>query len=309
MQDTGGCPESQPRPKAIAAVEWKMHILKRALARCLIAGFRVMACLPLRAARAVGTVIGALTWKLKTRSARITAINVAACFPHLSPAQRETLCRQSLIETGRLVGEMGFAWYGKPEAFARRVRIVEGAELLVRSAETGLLALMPHFGNWEILAYVFRQSRVTGLYAPPRIPGLDAETIRGRGRWGATMVPADLRGLREVKRTLKDGGLVGILPDQTPPPEAGVRAPIFGRQAITMTLVHRLLDDETRAIIATAQRTRHGFDVRMSLLDDRIRDPDVVVSATAMNAAIEAAVEREPAQYQWEYNRFRFALR
>ena len=279
--------------------------LKRALARCLIAGFHVMACLPLRAARAVGTVIGATAWWLKTRPARITSLNIDACFPRLSRRQRRELCRRSLIETGRLIAEMGFVWYGKADALARVVRVVEGAELIDEPAVGGTLMIMPHFGNWEVLSYVFRQSPVTGLYAPPRVPGLEAEMIRARGRWGATMAAADIGGLRAVKRALENGGFVALLPDQTPSPVAGVRAPFFGRDAMTMTLVHRLLTEQARVIVVTAQRTHGGFEVRCALVDDGIRDPDPVVSATAMNAAIESVVHRDPAQYQWEYNRFR----
>ena len=286
-----------------------MHSLKRALARCLIATFRVMSCLPLRVVRPVGTAIGATAWWLKTRPARITAMNIEACFPRLSPEQRKRLCRQSLIETGRVIAETGFAWYGTADAMARRVRIVEGGELIDRPSAGGTLLLIPHFGNWEILTYVFRYSAVTALYTPPRVPGLEEEMIRARDRWGATTVPAGLRGLRALKRALEAGGVVGILPDQTPAPEAGVRAPIFGREAMTITLVHRLLTEQTRAIVATAQRTPGGFEVRIARVDDRIRDPDPFASATAMNAEIEAAVLREPAQYQWEYNRFRYPLR
>lgn len=267
-----------------------------------------MACLPLRVARAAGTVIGVTAWRLQTRAARMTSFNVDTCFPHLTFEQRRALSRRSLIETGRLVAETGFAWYGTRRAFERRVRIVEGAELISRPATEGLLILMPHLGNWEILAYIFGGSNVACLYTPPRVPGLEKGMIHGRGRWGIRAVPADVGGLRTLKRTLDIGGAVGILPDQTPSPDAGVRAPFFGHDAITMTLAHRLLTERTRAIVATAQRTGSGFDVRIALADDGIRDPDPVASATAMNAAIETEVLRDPAQYQWEYNRFRHTL-
>ena len=291
------------KPAEVAAVKMEKDSRKRALV--LIAVLREMASLPLPAARAAGTAIGVAAWRLKTRPARITAMNIDACFPRLSPRERERLCRRSLIETGRLIAETGFAWYGKAEAMARRVRTVEGGELIDKPSPGGTVILMPHFGNWEILAYVFRRSAVTCLYAPPRVPGLEEEMIRARERWGATMVAADHRGLRAVKATLARRGVVGILPDQTPAPEAGVSAPFFGRAAMTMTLVHRLLTEQTRVVLATAQRTPAGFDVRVALADERIRDKDATVSAAAMNADIEAAVLREPAQYQWEYNRFR----
>ena len=283
--------------------------LKRVLTRGLIAGLRIMARLPLWVARAVGSCIGAMAWWLNTRPARITVLNIDACFPQLSRRERRELSRASLMETGRLVGEMGFAWYGDANAMARCVRIVEGAELASEPPAGGTLILIPHFGNWEIVNYVLREANVTGLYAPPRIPGLEDEMNRARGRWGTTMVPADLRGLRAVKRALATGRVVAVLPDQTPSPQAGVRAPFFGQEAMTMTLARRLLTEQTRVILSTAQRVPGGFEVRHVRVDDRIRDPDPVTSAAAMNAAIESAVLRDPAQYQWEYNRFRYDLR
>ena len=280
--------------------------LKRALVQGLIVGLRIMARLPLRVVRAVGACIGAMAWRLNTRPARITVLNIDMCFSQLSQRQRTELCRASLIETGCVIGEMGLAWYGKADALARAVRTVEGAELLHDLPAGGMLILMPHFGNWEVLSYALREVNVTALYAPPRAPGLEDEMNRVRGRWSATMVPADLRGLRAVRHTLANGGVVCLLPDQTPSPEGGVRAPLFGHEALTMTLAHRLLREETRAILSTAQRVPGGFEVRHVLVDDGIRDPDPVKSATALNAAIESAVLRDPAQYQWEYNRFRY---
>ena len=283
--------------------------LKRALARCVIAYLRVMARIPLRAARALGACIGLVAWLLKARPARVTAFNIDTCLPRLSPGQRRELCRRSLIETGRLIGEMGLAWHGKADAFERSVRIVEGAELVDTLAAGGTLVLMPHFGNWEIMAYVFGPSRMTCLYAPPGIPGLEDEMNRARSRWGLNMVPLGLGGLRAVKRALEKGGVAGLLPDQTPPPEAGVLAPFFGREALTMTLARRLVTERTRVILSTAQRVSGGWEVRHVRVDDRIRDPDPVASATVLNAAIESAALRDPAQYQWEYNRFRHPIR
>ena len=294
------------KPAAALAIQGAR--LKRLLAQVLIVGLRILARMPLRVARAAGAAIGAMAWWLNTRPARITMSNIDACFSRLSPRRRRDLCRASLLETGRLVGEMGLAWHGKAEVLARCVRTVEGAELIRAPLAGGILVLMPHFGNWEILSYVFRRVRVTCLYAPPRVAGLEHEMNRARGRWGAIMVPPGLRGLRAVKQALADGDVVGLLPDQTPSPAAGVWAPFFGQEALTMTLAHRLMTEKTRVILSTAQRVPGGFEVRHVGIDDRIRDPDPVTSATALNAAIEAAVLRDPAQYQWEYNRFRHAL-
>jgi KDO2-lipid IV(A) lauroyltransferase len=48
-----------------------------------------------------------------------------------------------------------------------------------------------------------------------------------------------------------------------------------------------------------------GFEVWLDVLEEAVYDPDSVVAANAINAAIELAIARAPAQYQWEYKRFR----
>jgi KDO2-lipid IV(A) lauroyltransferase len=47
------------------------------------------------------------------------------------------------------------------------------------------------------------------------------------------------------------------------------------------------------------------FDVTFEPLGEEVRAPDALVAATALNAAIEKLVARDPAQYQWEYARFK----
>src|SRR5690606_41747436 len=46
-----------------------------------------------------------------------------------------------------------------------------------------------------------------------------------------TQVRAEGPGIRQLFKTLKEGGVVGILPDQQPKAGDGVFAPFFGRQA------------------------------------------------------------------------------
>ena len=72
-----------------------------------------------------------------------------------------------------------------------------------------------------------------------------------------------------------------------------------------MTLARRLIGDGTQVLMVTVGRSRRGFELTCERVDDAIRDANPVVSATVMNAAVEDAVRRDPAQYQWEYKRFR----
>src|SRR5690606_40232572 len=55
-------------------------------------------------------------------------------------------------------------------------------------------------------------------------------------------VRAEGPAVRQLWKVLKEGGAVGILPDQQPKAGDGEFAPFFGKQALTMTLLSRLAE-------------------------------------------------------------------
>lgn len=278
----------------------------------------------LPAQRRLGCWFGRLVWYLRLDAARTTQVNLGLCFPELDGAARRRLARRSLEHTAMLFTESGalFHW---PERRWRALTVeLHGEELLsprsqthlqtssptgspTQSRQSGLLILAPHFGNWEYLALVLGRYGVTALYDRPRVAALEAPMRAARNRAGATLLPIDAGGLRGFYRALATGGVTALLPDQVPERQAGVYAPFFGQQALTMTFTHRLLQrTRARVVLAAARRVRGGFSVRFWRIDEtRLRDPDPAVSAAALNEAIEALVRTDPAQYQWEYKRFK----
>ena len=278
------------------------------MAWIVIGLIRALAWLPLSWARALGGLVGRLGWWLRVPAASVTEANLALCYPELDRQVRRELGRRSLMETCRLAFESGFVWHARREAFADALEVVAGDELLesARSHPGGTLILVPHWGNWEVLAFALGpRMPITFLYDPPKERALEAAMVRARTQWGLALAPLDVGGLRQVRRALAAGEAVGVLPDQTPRPDAAVRAPFFGVDVLTMTLALRLLGEKTQVLLVTVGRSRRGFELVCEAVDDAVRDEDPVVSATAMNAAIETAVRRDPAQYQWEYKRFR----
>ena len=184
----------------------------------------------------------------------------------------------------------------------------DGEDLLVRrAAGRGAIVLIPHFGNWEYLGYYLNTiETLTALYQRPRNPVVDRVLTAARGRLGSRSAPNSVAGLRQLVKALNNGGLAAILPDQVPSADSSVAVPFFGRAALTMSLVSKLLRRiDADVVIGTATRVRGGFAIRLEAVDDAVRDPDPAVGARAINTAIETIVARDPAQYQWEYKRFR----
>jgi KDO2-lipid IV(A) lauroyltransferase len=75
-----------------------------------------------------------------------------------------------------------------------------------------------------------------------------------------------------------------------------------------MKLVSRLVQKtEARALVTYAERLpgAKGFRLVIEEVDERLYDPDTDVSVAGLNATVENVVRRIPAQYQWEYKRFK----
>ncbi len=281
---------------------------RRLTATLLAAATRFLSVLPLSAARAIGGCLGTFVWAIDTRMARITRINLQYCCPDLDHTQLNAFSRQSLQETARIVAESGLVWHWPRERWQDCVVNVVGEADVIAARESGrgVLLLVPHFGNWEFLSLYLGKFDAVALYNPPRISALDAPIRNARSRAGMRLLPIDRGGLRTIYQMLGDGEVAAILPDQVPQRSAGVYAPFFGRSALTMTFVHRLIQRTNPVVfVAGARRVPGGFDITFSPVDEEIHSSDAVASARSMNRAIEQLVRTELAQYQWEYKRFR----
>lgn len=264
--------------------------------------------LPLSAARGFGRAIGWLVYRFGSSTVATTRDNIRRCFPELDTTTLNQLVRRSIAHTAMLAMESGVLWYWPDERWRTLVQERSGFEHITQAqaAGRGVLVLVPHFGNWELFALLLGPYGYTCLYDPPRLASLEAPIVQARQRTGGTLLPIGRRGVRALTRTLEAGGISVLLPDQVPDPRSGVEAPFFGHEALTMTLVQKLARRTGPLVVmASIRRVPAGFSVAVQVLDDAVADADERLAATALNAAVEEVVRLDPAQYQWEYKRFK----
>ena len=259
----------------------------------------LLAMLPLPVLQWAGRSFGRLHWYLHSDWALTTRANLQWCYPHLTPRTHRRLARASLEASGMLLFEALLAWRAAPERIEAAVASATGFE--VTDGPGCTLALIPHFGNWEILhAWVAQRLNLTVMYRPPRHAALHRLLLSMRRQQRSRMVPATAAGVRELVRAVRRDGAVGILPDQAPT-EGGVWANFFGHPALTVGFPGRLRP--ARVLMAWAERRADGrFDLHFKLVQ-LPREPEAW--AAACNREIEQIVARQPEQYQWEYRRFK----
>jgi KDO2-lipid IV(A) lauroyltransferase len=279
-------------------------------ARALYALLALAGRLPLRALHACGDATAWALHVLQAAPARIARRNLELAFPALGEAERETLCRAALRETARTLFETCRFWTRRGPDNLGLIRETRGAALLdaAQASGRGVIVAAPHLGNWELLnQWLATRAPIAIVYRPPRQAWVEDLLRRARAHSQVTQVRAEAAGVRQLFRTLKEGGTVGILPDQQPKQGEGEFAPFFGIPALTMTLLSRLAHKSGATVLfAWAERLpdAQGFRIRITPADAAIADPDPVRAVAALNAGVEACVQVAPAQYQWGYKRF-----
>nr|WP_324257350.1 lysophospholipid acyltransferase family protein [Cellvibrio fontiphilus] len=271
---------------------------------------KLIAHLPLGVLRFMGSLLGRCLWLLNSRAAKITRENISLCFPELSPAAQQSLAKQSLQETGKTAMEAGAIWRNSWQWLDNKIVAKEGDDLLrAKLAEgKGVLVLAPHHGNWEVVApYLASVAHLTAMYQPVENPKMDKLVLAGRSKLNISMAPTNRKGVMMLFKALQAGTIVGILPDQVPARDAGGEiAPFMGQPALTMTLVHGLIQRTGCAVCACyAERVPGGFKMVVIEADAAIYSEDQPTSVAGLNESVAACVRRAPAQYQWEYKRFR----
>jgi len=250
----------------------------------------------------------------KTDAARFTQANVDLCFPQYSESERDALCRESLTHMSLLFFEVAHLRYIDEQALLGRIREVVGKDEMDAAVaeQRGVLLLVPHFGCWEYLSvFLGVNYGFAALYERPKVAGIEPVILAIRERFGSRLFATDTGGMRGLFKALKGGAVSIILPDQVPDEGGGVHVDFFAQPALTMTLVHRIIDKlNPNVLLCSVRRTSlddndpYGFQVVFEPLRD-LPTADATECMARINAIIEAEVMHDPPQYQWEYKRFK----
>ncbi|HMY39276.1 MAG TPA: lysophospholipid acyltransferase family protein, partial [Marinagarivorans sp.] len=254
--------------------------------------------------------LGRLALLFNIPMVRVTRRNIAYCLGHLPPPEQARLVRASVLETARLAVESTVIWRCERATLDPLIKAVHGREHVeeAKAAGRGVIILAPHLGNWEVLGrYLDRLGEMTLMFQPQKLPKVSDYIKAGRGRFGATLVATDRRGLAQMVAALRKGGLSGVLPDQTPRDDnSGLLAPFFNRPAFTMTLVCKLIQNTgCGAVFGYAKRVPGGFEIYFNRAPAGLFSEDLAEAVAALNQGVSEAVLQVPEQYQWEYKRFK----
>lgn len=273
---------------------------------------KTLARTPLGLMQSLGWLAGWLVWLASPRHRRIMRETLQQSGIASTPNELKSLLRRSIAEQGISALELLPHWLRPLPPLLAQVHERSGWEHVEAALASGrpVIFLSPHLGALEMTGVCIAgwvERTLAPLYRPPKQPFLEPLMVASRSRSGAQPAPANASGVRVLLKTLKQGGVAYLLPDQAPGGGEGIWAPFFGRPAYTMTLVSKMAV-ATQAIVLGCYTERlgigRGYHFHVEPMSGEFNG-DALHDATLLNQQMEQLIQQVPTQYLWSYNRYK----
>ncbi|MCU0817045.1 MAG: lysophospholipid acyltransferase family protein [Cypionkella sp.] len=279
--------------------QWLEDLLVRGLLWCLLAlpyRWRVPLC---------GWVMSRLVAPLAGWPKRIRE-NLKLTQPALPEEEVRRMIRAVPDNIGRTLIEI----YSGAEFIARANTLpltgpgVAALEQALAEARPAILAT-GHFGNYDAVraALIARGYPLGALYRPMANPWFNAHYVRAIGTIGQPLFEQGRRGMADMLRHLKSGGMLGILPDQRM--SKGVALPFFGVEAKTaLSTAEMALKYDAVLIPTYAVRQKDGLSFQI-VVDAPIPAGTPEAMTQGLNDSLERIIRAHPEQWLWVHRRWR----
>ncbi|MDH4120362.1 MAG: lysophospholipid acyltransferase family protein [Deltaproteobacteria bacterium] len=310
-----------PPPKPIpdyAALEVKKSAWTKPLRRWLQAvvfrgALAVIPLLPFRFTQALGKGTGRLFFRFSKKSKATALAQLAMAFPDWSEDRRRQTARDCFVHLGCTLWEI--LAMARVQREARRWLVMENEEVL-RAAQAegrGVLALVGHIGNWEMMSPMLGLLGMKGqaIMAPRSSEELTRIMVEShQAPHLGIIIRGSPQAPQQMIRALKRGEIILMAVDQDMEAR-GVFVEFFGRLAHTPRVAGSLALKHRLPVVAS-------FDVRRPDGTHAVRfqrlevPPDIPPGEEGvrqmtqlLTRATEEHIRQHPAQWVWFHHRWK----
>lgn len=289
--------------------EWKFLAPAYWVTWFFIALLRILVLLPLPVTHAIGRWLGRVYYRSNEKRRRIAGINVALCYPEMDSQAQDRLVRDHFEAFGANVFDLAMVWWA-PQRRLNRLTRFHGLDAYRELLESGrnVILVTGHLVTVDLGAHIMSQFKpgVT-MMKPLKNPLLNWLISRGRHRHGNLLYERS-QGLRPLVRQLRKGRPCYFIPDEDFGAQAAVFAPFFGIQSWTVTSLSTLAKLGNAVVMPVFTHSLpggRGYEVFVGPAMNDFPAGDDIADATAMNAVLEAGINRMPAMYAWTFKLFK----
>lgn len=232
--------------------------------------------------------------------------NLALARPDLPEAEVKRLCRAVPDNAGRTLIEL---YSGAP--FLRRARRapIRGPGLTAletaRAKGRPVILITGHFGNYDAARanLIARGHQMGALYRRMANPYFNDHYVRTITAIGAPMFEQGRRGMAQMVRHLKQGGIIAIVGDLHA--HGGLELDFFGQPAVTSIVPAELALKYDAALIPVYSiRQPNGLDFEI-VMQDEIAHSEPATMTQQINDGLEALVRDHMDQWFWIHRRWK----
>lgn len=232
--------------------------------------------------------------------------NLKLARPDLPEAEIRRLCRAVPDNAGRTLIEL---YSGAPFVERARRAPIKGPGLpaleAARAKGRPVVLITGHFGNYDVARanLIARGHQMGSLYRRMANPYFNTHYVRTITAIGEPMFEQGRRGMMEMVRHLKNGGIIAIVGDLHA--HGGLELDFFGEPAVTSIVPAELaLKYDAELIPIYAIRKPNGLDFEI-VMQAPIPHSDPVTMTQAVNDGLERLVRDHMDQWFWIHRRWK----
>ncbi len=270
--------------------------------------------LPLKVGVALGAFFGSAAYYILPRERKKTLRHLKIAFgDEKTEAELVSIAKRLFSNLGR--NALEWVNYNKTNKdwYLKHVK-PEGRENIDRAHQKGkgVIFLCSHFGNWEFMGFYLAQTGYPGPTIAKRfyIEGFNKLLERMRTDMGMGVVYRD-GSPKEILRTLRNNGYVGIVADQDVRSVEGVFVNFFGKPAYTPSAPVRLAQ-KTKAAIVPVFLIREASNKFLFIAEREIElistgdvEKDLITNTQKWTDLIESYIRKHPDHWVWMHRRWK----
>jgi Kdo2-lipid IVA lauroyltransferase/acyltransferase len=193
---------------------------------------------------------------------------------------------------------------------------LENAQEVLNNKKKGVLLLLSHFGNWELMGMIpkIMHHPVSVIAKPVKNSRIDRWVTDIREGAGVKVIPSE-KGGKKVIEALRENRLVGILIDQRAKRSEGIWVDFFGKKAPTTPAV-AVLAARIGVPVIPVFMIRNGNRQHRLVVKEPLKlvktgeiKKDVEANTQLMNQTLESMIRQYPDQWFWVHRRWERKMR
>ena len=239
-------------------------------------------------------------------SFKVTLKNIEIAFPGRNRKDVSLLAKRSFKESIISGYESIYTWGRNDAEVNSNILRIENNYLINNLKENGLIGVSFHNRSVDmLLTWINSQHTTTSLFKKIKNKTLNTYVKRRRESKNSKSYETNLSGVKEIFKSLKNNNIVCFAADQVPKRGFGEYINFFNVEAYTTTLVQSLVKKTKANVIYFFIQSSPGNDINIILKQCTENNYSDSEYKLLLNKDIEKFIMNRPADYSWEYKRFK----